>query len=237
MEAWFSRWMAFALVGLGACGGVTSGSDGGGSDASDGGSCADAAAAPFEAGANACADDTPLLVGGMTTGFSTCSGGTLHRPAVVSCPNLLVEATVASCSDPSGTCKTVADCKDAGPVVACILDDSAIAGYCDCRAGCVQDSECGSHKICGCAAPIGECVGAGCTSDAQCGPGLLCASSSGAPGVGGGGSFVCQTRQDKCLTDNDCPSKCHMGARCSMSCAVDGKGVRQCVESCLGPGP
>ncbi len=239
--------MAFVMLGLSACGGITGTADGGASDAadtgrSDGGSCADVSATTFEAGTKACGQDTPLLVGGMATGFSTCSGTscgspTLHRPSVVTCPNLLVEATPSSCSDPSGTCKTAADCADAGPVVACILDDTAIAGYCDCRAGCVKDSECGPHQICQCAGPIGECVGAQCTSDAQCGPGLLCANSSGVPGVGGGGSFVCQTAQDECLSNEDCPAKCGMSARCSMSCEVDAKDVRKCVETCLSPGP
>jgi hypothetical protein len=218
------------------------GNDAGGGDAKEAGRCVDATAPRFDPGTSACKDDKPLVIGGTKTGFSTCSGPsssspTLHRSAVMTCPNLLVEATKDSCSDPSGTCTSAADCADAGPVAACILDDSAIAGYCDCRAGCVKDSDCPAHEICQCASPIGECVAASCTSDAQCGPGLLCANSSGVPGVSGSGTFICQTPQDKCLTDDDCPGACDLGVSCSMSCALNTKGIRECQETCGSPGP
>jgi hypothetical protein len=234
---------AAALVSsLAGCGGITTtASDGGGGDAREGGPCPDASKPRFEAGAGACRGGTPLLVGGKDTGFSTCSGMAegspiLHRPAVTSCPNLLVEAKVASCTDVSGTCKTAADCQDAGPVVACILDDCAIAGYCDCRAGCVEDSQCPAkgefapHSVCLCAAPIGECDDAYCTSDSQCGPGMLCAT-------GAGNTFTCQTPADSCLTDADCPPLCGAETGCMNECMVDPKGPRKCVAVCPHRGP
>jgi hypothetical protein len=198
--------------------------------------CGEAGARTFVPGSAACTNDVPLLVGDAGTGYSTCNPtpksagtGTIHRASVVRCPNLLVAAAAGSCTDVSGTCKSNADCAAVGPNAACTMS-GAIAGYCECRAGCVSDSDCKAGEVCLCNAPIGGCVPASCTSDAQCGPGLLCAMSPNDPsrtcGVGVA-TFACQTMQDTCLVDSDC-SGCNVTA----SCGIDGNGHRVCSMPC-----
>jgi hypothetical protein len=126
-------------------------------------------------------------------------------------------------------CQSNADCTDAGPNAECVQSGS-IAGYCECRAGCVSDSDCKTGEVCLCGDPLGGCVPASCTSDGQCGAGLLCALTpndpSGACGVGVA-TFACQTPEDTCLIDEDC-SDCMTTA----TCGLDGNGHRVCSAAC-----
>lgn len=202
--------------------------------------CGDAGRIPFVSGTAACLNEAPMLLRDAATGYSTCtptaqsagtrSAETMHRPSIVKCPNLLVPASAGSCTDPSGTCTSNAGCADAGPNAACTLSTGGIPGYCECRAGCLSDSDCKAGEVCLCGDPLGGCVPARCTSDQQCGSGFLCAFSSDDPsGTCGVGvqTFACQTAQDTCLLEANC-SDCNTTA----SCGLDDAGHRACSAAC-----
>lgn len=156
-----------------------------------------------------------VLVGGHDTGYEQCSGGSLRRRAVVTCPSLLPRSANGACAleasvpDAGGFCRSDQDCKDR-PYGHC-EDQSGSGGpsECACEYGCERDGDCTAGQICVCADPVGHCESASCTSGAGCG-GCDCIDSADNPGCPGK-SFSCQTPADECTSDTDCPA----GTMCS----------------------
>jgi hypothetical protein len=211
-----------ALGLLGACGGsvtVIQGGPPGGEDAGptpnptpvgdDGGfkppvHDAGPVVAPTSCAKHPCTNPTPVVVGGVDTGFDACAGGTMRRRAVVTCPSLLPRAGGGSCSAPDSgafmNCTKDSDCTES-PNGHCELNDPGTAlGFpqCLCNYGCKSDSDCGSGDICLCGDPVGKCVLSQCSTGSGCLPGCDCASPQTF------GSFACQTPEDTCYSDQDC---------------------------------
>lgn len=186
----------------------------------------------------ACLDSVPDVEHGIDTGLERCADGRRHRPVVVQCTSTLPRE--------SGSNQLQADAgSDAGPgsilhagtvdastgLPSCTSDRDCTAkpyGYCgmtdtrpsiiQCQYGCVQDADCGRGFLCQCGDPVGTCVPAECRSDADCGSGMLCADGSGSRTLGCDTSytFVCETPQDRCRIDQDCPST-QWGSYCASS--------------------
>jgi len=162
-------------------------------------------------GAPKCGTGSPILAGTQDTGFAKCDDAmTVHRPRIVVCPDLRVEATPGSCSA-TAACQSNADCTS-------VMHGVCRAGFCMCFPGCTTDADCGAGKICQCDSTNGTCVEARCKSDADCGSGLVCALSLSQS------FFACQTPNDACLSPLDC------GA-CVTSCAVQTDGHRACQRA------
>jgi hypothetical protein len=200
-------------IGVGSGDGAVQPSDSGGADAI---ACA-VDAASFEAGAGDCVPDTPITAGGQSTGFSRCGTvGPLHRGQKMACPDLRVPAPAGSCTQSGAAyCMSSADCSSVMRGV-CVSQGS---GFCSCAGACLSDSDCATGKICQCGASNGVCVSAKCTSDGDCGGGRLCATVLSADGTSS--FFACQTPQDQCLADSDCPP-------CARNCVWDSSQRRIC---------
>jgi hypothetical protein len=178
-------------------------------------------AASFEAGAGDCVGETPITAGGQSTGFSRCgSVGPVHRSQKMTCPDLRVAAPAGSCTQSGAAyCQSSADCSAVMNGV-CVGQGS---GFCKCVGACLSDADCASGQICQCGASSGVCVSAKCTSDGDCGAGLLCATIASADGTST--FFACQTPQDQCFADSNCPA-------CAKNCLWDtSSGRRICSIS------
>jgi hypothetical protein len=181
---------------------------------------------PASCSKHPCTSPTPVVVGGVDTGFDTCSDGTTRRRAIVTCPTLLPRSGGGSCSAPDSgafmNCTKDSDCADA-PNGHCEVNNPG-AGFgleqCLCNFGCRSDSDCGSGEICLCGNPVGKCVLSECSSGSGCLPGCDCASPQTF------GSFACQTPEDTCYSDQDC-----IGAKSSW------KGSSTSMGSCFANGP
>jgi hypothetical protein len=145
-----------------------------------------------------CTNPTPL-VSGEQTGFELCEGGWIHRSEVVQCKSSIPRAGV-TCTI-GGSCTSDADCAGT-PNSYC---STGVQTNCQCFTGCTTDADCGAGSICVCGDPIGYCAPATCTSDADCGSGKLCSSYDAQPHCGPT-SYACQTSQDQCASDADCPT-------------------------------
>jgi hypothetical protein len=177
-----------------------------------GGASVDAGGASLSI-AEGCGEGATVLGGG----FVRCENGLLHRPAPAECSSslprpdplpFLLEFPEYGAIDGSGElCKTDRQCT-AQP-----------NGYCEivpyglslpaCLYGCVRDADCeGPGQMCFCGDPVGHCVTARCRMDEDCGSGLYCASYVEDPECAPI-AFACQSPEDECVTDADCPS-----ARC-----------------------
>jgi hypothetical protein len=171
--------------------------------------------APGSACKYACQNPAPVVLGGVDTGYDTCTGGYMRRRAQVTCPSFLPRAGNGACSQmfdasPAG-CASDSDCAS-DPYGHCELTspDGGIPATCECVHGCKVDSDCGNNNVCVCANPIGYCAPATCTTGASCGTaGCECISTS--MGSGCGPQFDCQTPQDQCAFPGDCPDG---GAEC-----------------------
>jgi len=185
-----------------ACGGTTelSSADAGGDAAPHG-----------DGGVLACKNPTPVVVGGIDTGYDRCAGGTMRRRAIVECPVRLPRANATCPVDAGspGSCSSDADCT-AMPRGYCAQGDGGGLPGCFCNYGCAKDSDCGQNEICVCGDPVGYCASATCTSDASCGGSLECADYTRNPGCPGK-SFACQKPSDTCFSDADCA----MGMQCT----------------------
>lgn len=73
-----------------------------------------------------------------------------------------------------------------------------------CIYGCTKDSECADGSICLCGDPVGTCVPAKCSADSEC-PDGLCASYVATPGCDRP-AFACQSPDDQCVSNDDCPA-------------------------------
>jgi hypothetical protein len=170
-----------------------------------------------ESQAPSCDGAAPFIAAGMDSGYVQCKGGWFHRPEVKTCGSTLPRAVM--CTDPNAmtsTCKTDSDCQEK-PNGFCL--DTPWVG-CGCAYGCTTDADCAPGAMCMCGDPVGTCVATtGCKKDADCGPGLRCATYTDNPGCGGL-AFACQTTDDKCTGDGDCPS----GQMCTLQ-----NGHRECV--------
>jgi hypothetical protein len=191
--------------------GTNSGTSSGATDSGTSGTSSGTSGAPHDAGLQSCVDPMPIVMAGVDTGFDTCQGNTVRRRAVVDCPSAIPRsAPLTSCQQTAGGYGCTADtaCADAGPNAYC--GPFAQNVICECMTGCVRDSDCPSGNICRCGAPIGQCVPAGCTTDASCPSGSECIE----PDPNGGG-FYCQTPNDQCFADSDCPPTIVMAAECT----------------------
>jgi hypothetical protein len=82
-------------------------------------------------------------------------------------------------------------------------------GHCDpdaigeltCGYGCLSDADCGADQLWQCGPDFGTCAATRCRTDAECGDGI-CAAYAAC----GSSAFACQTGEDACSVDSDCPS-------------------------------
>ncbi|MEZ4446180.1 MAG: ferritin-like domain-containing protein [Polyangiaceae bacterium] len=163
-----------------------------------------------------CSDSTPVLIGSADSGYATCGEGYVHRRVATTCPAVAPRNNV--CDDGSGApaCTTDTDCT-ARPNGFCDIDFS---GLCTCSYGCTEDAECGDGAICLCGETASYCVAASCRSDQECEGDLLCTEYVSEPGCGGI-AFACQSPEDTCQTNADCPS----GEECTIR-----NGARICEQ-------
>ncbi len=195
----------FAALGLApfGCGGsleVSANGDAGDGGAGDGG--IDATPLADASRHFTCEDPTPVVIGGVDTGYDRCKGGTTRRRAVVACPSFLPRAGGGACplgAQRPGFCNSDADCTKKANGTCDRLDTACVCGY-----GCVHDSDCEEPgSICVCGDLVGACVRSTCTTSATCGEGLECADYTHDPGCPGR-AFTCQTPADECFVDADC---------------------------------
>jgi hypothetical protein len=158
-----------------------------------------------------CANPKPLIEGGVNTGFEECQGGAIHRPAIHACGGAMPRPD-HECKGTTDGCRRDADCK--GPHEYCGYGGSARGLACTCVAGCQADADCGAGQVCLCEgnaesrSPTGRCVKAACQRDADCasGPCLATPTSALTNEQYASLAFACQSPQDECATDADCPS-------------------------------
>jgi hypothetical protein len=163
-----------------------------------------------------CESPTPLLPGSQT-GFELCASGFIHRPTTAQCPSTLPRAEEI-CSGDGLACNSDADCADVANGFCGY--GNGFEGGCVCNAGCLTDADCGAGSICMCGDPVGSCVAADCTTDEDCDGGLCASTIVGDPGCGSL-QFRCQTGQDECGGNADCPE--------GKSCVIpEGGGPRVC---------
>lgn len=160
----------------------------------------------------------PIVVGGIDTGYDSCTNGYTRRRAQVTCPTFLPRAGGGACDQPDGsaqggTCHSDSDCAP-DPYGHCELEspDGGIPASCTCVHGCRQDSDCNAGEVCSCADPIGQCLPATCTTGASCMAGCDCIS--GSMGSGCGTQYDCETPQDQCATNGDCVAQ-DAGVQCA----------------------
>lgn len=140
-------------------------------------------------------------------GWQRCSSGMIHRTSLGSCTSRLprAERVAARPTDYDagyqGQCEYDADCT-AAPYGHCELSDYDNTTYCD--YGCLTNADCDPGYACLCGDPVGSCHPAACEIDSQCGGGLLCSDFTSNPGCGGR-AFACQTLDDTCAAEIDCP--------------------------------
>lgn len=176
-----------------------------------------------------CSNPTPLFgPNGTPTGYVTCDGGSIHRPAQVDCPSLVPRAEA---------CQPYIS-YDAGIGGGCTHDSDCTAlanGYCMpgiqipgclCNYGCIRDADCAQGQICLCGDPMGRCVSSTCITDQACGQGT-CLSYEAMPGCSVT-AFACQQLGDTCVSDADCAAT---GGMCSL---VDGFHTCQPVSCVIG---
>lgn len=242
MRQRFSWLMAcFAMFG---CSGSTAedaaGAGGQGADAPGGRGDGGGGAAPFEPAA--CAAPEPVLVAGVDSGLDHCAGGFVHRSRAPACASVFPrDGQLAPCVALAEeqprlvTCVTDLEC---GPGNHCNIDSFCL-GSCACAAnGCSSDADCGVGFACRCGALEGACVAASCRADADCADGALCLETRYTfCGMGAEYEtvfgFTCQSPEDACLTDDDCPSGelCQGGAGQPRRCEA----LEACEGSSCGP--
>ena len=170
-----------------------------------------------------CVNPTPLV--NAPSGYFHCASGYVHRAEKLDCPARSRSSFDAGSADASSTvigeCRGDADCTASarGYCIPASGSGSLAPGSTYCLYGCVRDQDCATGQICLCGDPVGQCVQAACTADSSCSAGELCASYVANPGCGGM-AFACQTPQDQCGGDGDCPS--------GISCFVQ-SGARICT--------
>lgn len=166
-------------------------------------------------------------------GYEVCKNGLVHRVAQASCEDTVVrrsDSTPDASAVPVGDAET-AECKDEN----CLEREH---GYCReygfplvtyvCAYGCTKDEQCDRGENCYCQAPVGSCTTANCNTDSDCGDGLLCAEYRDNSGCGHTPTYACQTLNDECAVDADCPTNAHCvpsakGWECSFGESVCGR--------------
>jgi hypothetical protein len=183
-----------------------------------------------------CEGPKPVLVDGRETGFEVCGpGAMLHRKMVAACPNRAPRPGDV-CRE--GSCRSDGDCP--GRHSYCGWTRLIPDYTCKCMTGCETDADCGAHELCACEAsersvvpvagapPLGRCVPADCRSDADCHDSPCCATSTS--NVRGlqwiAMKFACQSPEDECVDDFDCPPFETQRALCVLT-----EGVRRCTAS------
>jgi hypothetical protein len=183
----------------------------------------------------------PTSLGG---GWERCDSGLIHRaavsgqcasrlpraepidPAVIAAlyPDYVASADAGAPGPLDPQCLSDADCTQAphGHCIAGNYGDGATGVFCS--YGCTSDADCGENSVCVCGEEIGQCYSSGCSTDADCSGKAMCASYESTPGCPST-RFECQTPEDTCVTNADCPS--------GQSCTVDefgSSGVRFCTN-------
>lgn len=210
--------VAGVLVGgiLSGCGGSTRGHGGHGSDENTRGS-----------------GPPPCTSPGVdpTTGYVHCAEGYVHRASKVACEPSGGAGNVDSGQADAGS--SAEEPLESPQGTSCVADPSVChkfpRGFCDargmkyCSSGCFTDADCGHlGSICECGHPEsptgGACVYGSCTADSDCASGYRCASMGSLLRP----SFLCQTPQDECITDNDCEQACVIGSAGFRVCGTAG---------------
>lgn len=182
-----------------------------------------------------CSSGPPSCEQTATSGaVVSCSGGWEHRASPAACTTPPTPSKKECSQDPAlgdaYVCKVDADCT-AGPYGRCNLSGSESYGFwCGCEYGCITDSDCDSGSICTCGeAGGGYCEQSSCRTDAECGDGLLCASLPGTScddeTAAGSPVYTCQSPDDECMSDLDCPGGyCDVDRRCQSGDPCEGIG-------------
>ena len=170
-----------------------------------------------------CDDPGNLKVRGQETGVDFCTNGPRHRVRSQACP--VFDASTKCKLDPTRitSCETNADCAKFGINNVCTGPPPDDKTACECHATCVNDTDCGEGKLCGCNDPFSFCLKALCWTDADCEEGHMCMSADFSCFNDGG--FVCQSELDDCLISEDCPSP----SRCLYNAE---EGHRVCTTKC-----
>ena len=171
-----------------------------------------------------CIDPAPVV--DPSSGYVRCQNGLVHRTMKATCPSRVPRPDVITIDAGLSNCRMDSDCADLGPFGHCAPVDVNGRVYVGCFAGCINDEQCRAGEICVCGDPVGQCKIAKCTSDADCAsPDLFCAShvlSPGCPHI----AFACQSYDDACAVDADCPplTQCSLADGWRRACRV-----RECV--------
>jgi hypothetical protein len=153
-----------------------------------------------------------LCEGFVRGGWERCNDGVLHRAQTAQCPSqlprplqLATRAADAGVEPPIVQCERDGDCTERAHGE-CVLSEGFSEYTTYCRYGCTQDDECPAGSACVCGDVIGTCQQAHCRSDSDCSPGLACLTWD-SPSCGGGYTLSCQTTDDECIGDADCPGQ------------------------------
>lgn len=206
--------LAFAWVGVVACGGTTAplpdpagGSSSGGSGSGSGGSSGSSSSGSGGGGSS-----------GSSSGVVPPSEvPQQHRPAPVSCP---------SNSTGGVPCNSDAECNSGNPGV---TPNYCFQGHCG-PDQCQNDGDCAGGDVCSCAgqtrgyagaSPGNVCLPGNCRVDSDCGPGAWCSPSvsSSCGSFYGIQGYYCHRAGDACMNDSDCPATVNGGP--APYCAYD----------------
>lgn len=174
-----------------------------------------------------CGGSTPIIARGEPSGIEQCAdNGLKHRPSTaVQCTSGLPRTIVF---EPEGSfevqCTSDLDCTDK-PHGFCGYADGQVPDLV-CTYGCLTDTDCAADELCVCGENVGQCVASSCKQDSDCGDGFMCAYWGETTGIGCPVTphYVCQTAEDECAVDEDCPPGAN-GMRCSAA-----GGSRKCVD-------
>lgn len=150
-----------------------------------------------------CLDSKPITIGGADTGYETCANGMVHRRETVACAPYVADPNKTCPIGSGGGCNTDADCAGKGNNPICTSGGGGMIPGCFCQPTCSTDADCGAGSICVCAEGFSKCVPSSCKSDSDCKFGV-CGNYVDNPGCDFP-AFACQTADDKCAVDADCP--------------------------------
>lgn len=151
--------------------------------------------------------------GGETGG----SSGIVHRPEPATCdpieprPESQIPAGLGGQANGYYACEFDADC-DERAHGRCVVTGDGFVGSLGtaCSYGCTTDADCGENTVCDCDAG-GTCVPADCTTDADCATDNLCLRTRYDDGCHVKTQYRCQTADDTCAEDADCPEEHQCG--------------------------
>ncbi len=148
-----------------------------------------------------CLDPTPQAHGLELCHQSDGQASYRRRVTPPLCPSIVPRANpVPSVFPADDACDHDADCADL-PLGHCTRREGGNSN--ECVAGCEQDSDCPTGRVCHCEVPAGRCVPATCATGADCASGFNCVAYETDPLCFSTG-FVCQSATDVCVNGSDC---------------------------------